>query len=160
MKRIKSELETIQENREDREDYYGMKGTSPAAKFMNEPVLENNAEEDFMVEESHSFSLRGFDRQQLRREQQDVHGQQADNLLAEPSRFSNVSGFEVPRNEDLSAKAHERSNQQAIKAGAIVLASADPTRVGELTPPMVTKKQPFELASDVRRSSDQQMGLA
>ena len=61
MKRIKSELETIQENREDRDDC-GFKGTSPAAKFMNEPVLENVQGEDFIVDESHSFSLRNFDR--------------------------------------------------------------------------------------------------
>lgn len=78
---------------------------------MNEPVLENVQGEDFIVDESHSFSLRNFDRKE-RRDPSVQH--QVDNLLCEPSRFSNVSGFDVPRNEDLSTHARERCNEHAI----------------------------------------------
>lgn len=85
LKRIKSELETIQERKEDREPHdnqndnnFGLEG----------PIMEN-----ILLDESYSFSLRQFEQQKSKRG--DLHQMSVENPYFEQSRMSNMSAYNV-----------------------------------------------------------------
>ena len=98
LKRIKSELETIQERKEDRDPNEGHNGQENWAEG---PIMEN-----ILLDESYSFSLRQFEQQKSRRG--DLHQMSVENPYFDQSRMSNMSAY-APNVGDSSHRAGRAS---------------------------------------------------
>lgn len=102
LKRIKSELETIQERKEDRE----INDNHDWANDGNQgPIMEN-----ILLDESYSFSLRQFEKQASKRDLQQLS---VENAYFDQSRASNMSAY-AQNLGDTSNRANAAQNQHPL----------------------------------------------
>ena len=99
LKRIKSELETIQERKEDRDPNEGQND--------RENWVEGQIMENILLDESYSFSLRQFEQQKSKRG--DLNQMSVENPYFDQSRMSNMSAYGAPNAGESSYRAGRAS---------------------------------------------------